>query len=177
MRCSIEPPKVEVMTATKGIKFERRFFWAYDVAAGIFLKYLIDEAEASEEAPATWLSQAMSDWRVQAAVTEHGFTLDEDWSRSQRQVFIELAGRACRKIATRESIPAAEVAGWPLVDDLHIFPRSNTVVLTAPIVELGQAIIALVSGNLSRAPTGEAWLYGTPTGRSTIRMDPPWDEY
>jgi hypothetical protein len=30
------------MTATKGIEFEGRFFWAYDVAAGVFLKHLID---------------------------------------------------------------------------------------------------------------------------------------
>ena len=48
------------MTATKGIKFEGRFFWAYDVAAGVFLKYLIDEAEASEQAGEQWLSDAVS---------------------------------------------------------------------------------------------------------------------
>jgi hypothetical protein len=60
------------MPATKGIKFEGRFFWAYDVAAGVFLKHLIDEAEASEQADAPWLSKAVSHWRVQAAITECG---------------------------------------------------------------------------------------------------------
>ena len=63
-----------------------------------------------------------------------------------------------------------------MTDELRIFPRSATEVPTAPIVELGHAIIALVSGNLPRSPEGEAWFYGTPTGRSTIRMDPSWHE-
>jgi hypothetical protein len=102
------------MTATKGIAFEGRFFWAYDVAAGVFLKHLIDEAEASQQADAPWLSQAVSRWRVQAAVTECGLTLEEDWSSAQRQTFIELAEAACKKLAARESIPAKEIR---LADD------------------------------------------------------------
>jgi hypothetical protein len=144
---------------------------AYDVAAGVFLKYLIDETEASEQANETWLSDAVSHWRVQAAITESGLTLEEHWSSVQRQIFVKLAEAACKKLATRESIPAKEIANWPLTDELRIFPRSATEVLTAPIIELGHAIIALVSGNLPRPSKGEAWFYGTPTGRSTIRMN------
>jgi hypothetical protein len=47
-------------------------------------------------------------------------------------------------------------------------------VLTGPIVELGQAIIALVAGELPEAPDGKIWFYGTPTGRETldVRKDP-----
>lgn len=71
------------MTATKGIKFEGRFFWAYDVAAGVFLKHLIDEAEASEQAGEAWLSEAVSDWRAQAAIAEFGFTLKEPKNSGQ----------------------------------------------------------------------------------------------
>jgi hypothetical protein len=159
------------MTATKGIAFEGRFFWAYDVAAGVFLKYLIDAVEASAAANEPWLADAVSHWRVQAAVTEFGLTLEEQWSSEQRKVFIKLAEGACKRIATRESIPAEEIASWPLVDDLRIFPRSKTQILTAPIVELGHAIIALVSGKLPRPSKGEAWFYGTSQGRSTIKMD------
>ena len=160
------------MTATKGISFEGRFFWAYDVASGVFLKYLVDEAEASEHKCEPWLLDAMSHWRLQACITEYGLSLEERWSSEQRQVFIKLAKEACKKIATRESIPAEEIASWRPVkgEPLSIFPRSATEVLTAPIVELGHAIIALVSGNLPRPSIGEAWFYGTPTGRSTIRM-------
>ena len=158
------------MTATKGIQFEGRFFWAYDVAAGVFLKPLIDEAEASGQADAPWLSKAMSSWRVQASITELGFTLEEEWSSAQRQTFIKFAEGACQKLATRESIPAEEIVSWPLVDELRVSPRGAKEVLTAPVVELGRAIIALVSGSLPQSPEGEAWFYGTPTGRSTIRM-------
>ena len=158
------------MTATKGISFEGRFFWAYDVAAGVFLKYLIDEAEASEHADEPWLSKAVSSWRVQAAITELGLTLEEEWSNGQRQIFVKLAEEACKKLATRKPIPAEEVANWPLVDELRIFPRTAKEVLTAPVIELGHAIIALVYGNLPRPQEGEAWFYGTPTGRSTIKM-------
>lgn len=158
------------MTATKVIEFEGRFFWAYDVAAGVFLKHLIDEAEASEQAGAPWLAKAVASWRVQAAITEYGLTLEEEWSGAERQTFIRLAEGACKKLATRESIPASEVASWPLVDELRIFPRTATEVFTAPVIELGRAIIALVSGDLPRPPEGEAWFYGTPSGRSTIRM-------
>ena len=158
------------MTASKSIEFEGRFFWAYDVAAGVFLKYLVDEAEISEHASEPWLSEAMSHWRVQAAITEHGLALEEQWSSAQKQVFIKLAESTCKKLAMRESIPAEEVASWPLVDDLHIFPRAADRIPTAPIIELGNAVISLVAGNLPRAPKGEAWFYGLPTGRSTIRM-------
>jgi hypothetical protein len=160
------------MSATKGIEFGGRFFWAYDVAAGIFLKHLTDEARASREANAPWLVDAVSDWQVQAAVTEFGLTLEENWSASQRLTFIELAERVCQTLATRESIPAEEIAAWPLVNDLHIFPRTKGEVLTAPVIELGHAIIAIVHGNLPRSPRNKAWFYGTPSGRSTIRMEP-----
>jgi hypothetical protein len=133
-------------------------------------KYLIDEAEASKQADSPWLSQAVSHWRVQAAITECGLTLEEGWSSAQKQTFIELAEAAGKKLATRESIPAEELASWPLTDKLRIFPRSANKILTGPIIELGRAIVALVSGDLPRPPEGEAWFYGTPTGRSTIRM-------
>jgi hypothetical protein len=158
------------MTATKGIDFEGRFFWAFDVAAGVFLKYLIDQAESGEHADEPWLSEAVSRWRVQAAITEFGLTLEEQWSSVQRQIFIKLAEGACEQLATRESIPAEEVAGWPLVNDLHIGTGGAKEVLTAPVIELGHAIIALVSGKLPRPPKGEAWFYGLPTGPSTIPM-------
>lgn len=35
------------MTATQFIEYERDGFWAYDVVLGVFLKHLIDAAEAS----------------------------------------------------------------------------------------------------------------------------------
>lgn len=167
---------MRLVTATKVVDYARRGFWAYDVAAGVFIKYLLDAAEKSGEAHNPWLSEAISHWRVQAVVTECGFTLEESWSAEEREAFIALAEQACAEIATRDSIPVEEIVSWPFVDDLRIFPRTAAKeVRTAPIVELGQAIVGLVLGQLPEAPKGEAWFFGTPDGRSTIRMEPSWD--
>lgn len=163
------------MTATKAVSYAGRGFWVYDVAAGVFMKYLLDAAEWSGEMHKLWLSEAISDWRVQAVVTESGFTLDEHWSAEERKAFISLAEQACAAIATRKSIPAEEIVSWAFVDDERIFPRAAKEVHTAPIVELGQAIIALLLDQLPEAPKGEAWFFGTPDGRSTIKMEPWWD--
>jgi hypothetical protein len=110
------------MTATKGIAFAGRFFWAYDVSAGVFLNHLIDEAEASEHANEPWLSKAVSSWRVQAAITEYGLTLEEEWSSTQRQTFIKLAEGACRRLATRQAIPPKKLpAGLSLTSCAYTF--------------------------------------------------------
>jgi hypothetical protein len=141
----------------------------------VFIKYLLDAAEKTGETDKPWLSDAISHWRVQAVVTEFGFTLDERWSAQERKAFISLAEEACAAIATRKSIPAEEIVSWPFVDDKRIFPRAAEEVQTAPIIELGQALIALLLDQLPEAPKGEAWFFGTPDGRSTITMEPWWD--
>lgn len=86
-----------------------------------------------------------------------------------------LIGQACAEIATRHSIPIEVMVGWSFVDNLRISPRSAKEVPTAPIVELGCAMIALLSDALPEAPKNEAWFFGAPDGRSTMRMDPSWD--
>lgn len=165
-----------LVTATQVIKYFGRGFWAYDVAVGIFIKHLLDAAEKSGEAHKTWLSKAMSDWRVQAVVTEYGFTIDERWSAQEQKAFIAMTEQACAAIEARESIPVTEIVSWPFVDDLRIFPRTNAKELrTAPVVELGRAIVALLLDRLPAAPKSEAWFFGTPEGRSTIKMQPWWD--
>ena len=145
------------MSKTKYVRYADSGFWAYDVALGIFLKHLIDAAEASDpETP--WLSTAISEWRAVASIPDIGLTLNEGWS-PQRLKFVSLADCACAKIGERTSIPAEEIVVWPLLDDLRIFPRGATEVLTAPVVELGRATIALISGTLPDLPTGStAWL-------------------
>jgi len=157
------------------VTYTDRGFWAYDVAVGVFLKYLIDAAQASEQAKTPWLSDAVSSRRVWAVILDFGLTLDANWSAEQQKKFIALAEEACAALATRDSIPAEEIVSWPFVDDLRIYPRGAKEVLTAPVVELGRAIIGLVCDELPEAPEGEAWIFGSPTGRSTIRMDPSWN--
>jgi hypothetical protein len=135
-------------------------FWAYDVALGVFLKHLVDAAEASDQADLPWLSNAVPSWRTVACISDYGLTLDEDWSAAQQRTFIALAEEACERLASRESIPAKEIVAWLLLDDLRIFPRGATEVYTEPVVELGRAVIALISGTLPEPPIGTVWFYG-----------------
>lgn len=159
------------MSQTKFVDYRDHGFWAYDVALNIFLKHLIDAAEtrlaAANEA---WLAEAVSWWRVVAGVGDYGLEIDGAWSESQLDAFVGLADQACQVLALRDRIPADEIAAWPILDDLHIFPRGATEVRTGPVIELGRAIIAIVRGTLPTAPAGTLWLYGTPEGRETIRM-------
>ena len=150
------------------VSYAGRGFWAYDVALGVFLKYLLDAAQDSRDANLPWLSEAMASWRVWAVYTDLAFTLDEHWSAEQKKTFIVLVEQACNALASRKSIPAEEIVSWPFVDDLRIFPRGEKEVLTAPVVELGRAMVALLGNDLPDAPKGEAWFFGTPTGRITI---------
>lgn len=163
------------MSRTQSVTYAGCGFWAYDVALGIFLKYLVDAAEASAEANTPWLSNAVSSWRF-SAVFGFGEVLREDWSAEQRNTFIALAEGACATLAKRASIPSEEILAWPpMLDDRGVFPRGAKEVLTAPVIELGCAIIDLLYGKLPKAPKGEAWYFGTPDGRSTIQMQDSWD--
>jgi hypothetical protein len=103
-----------------------------------------------------------------AAIPDIGLTLGAGWSAEQWQTFVALAEDACARLANRVSIPAEEIIAWPILDDVRIFPRGASEVDTAPVVELGRAIIALLSGELPDAPSGKSWLYGTETGREAI---------
>ena len=161
------------MSATQYVKYADRGFWAYDVALRVFLKHLIDAAEASDQAKTPWLLTAISSWREAACLPDYGLTLDVGWSAAERQAFITLAEDASARLAKRASIPAGEIVGWRLLDDLRIFTRGATEVLTGPVVELGRAIIELVSGQLPEAPDGKFWFYGTPTGRQTLGRQSP----
>jgi len=155
------------MSKTKFVAYKERGFWAYDVALDIFLKHLIDAAEASDQKVQPWLSSAISSWRVSCA-PDCGLHFEADWSEAQWRTFVTLAEEACAALAARASIPAEEIVRWEPFEGEPLFSRGATEVFTAPVVELGQAIIALVSGQLPEAPEGHLWFYGTPAGRDKI---------
>jgi hypothetical protein len=151
-------------------------FWAYDVALGIFLKHLIDAAEDQAAASGEgWLREEAADWRRVAGLVETiGLDLDGDrtWTTARRNVFVSLVEQACDKLAQREQIPAAEIETCPIFEDLRLSTRGEAVVATAPIVELGRAIISLIQGTLDDPPTNTLWYYGWPEGRLTMPYDP-----
>ena len=162
------------MSQTCFVRYRDRGFWAYDVALKIFLKHLIDVSQfRCVGADCVWLGEAVRSWRVSTILaSDLGLTIDidETWSTNEVSTFIELVEEACRRLADRDSIPAEEIKSWDILDGHGVFQRRATDGLTAPIVELGRAIIALVNETLPEPPTGTLWFFGTPTPDNTIRM-------
>jgi hypothetical protein len=147
-------------------------FWAYDVALGIFLKHLIEVAEARAAEPdAGWLREAVASWRVIAGLGQGtcGLEIKQSWQQAHRELFVELARQACDLMAKRRRWSAKEVTSWPILDDLRIFPRGAKFISTAPVIELAHAVIGLAEGTLPEPPPGTWWIFGTPEGRDTIR--------
>jgi hypothetical protein len=130
---------------------------------GVFLKHLLDAAEASPEAEAPWLEEPMHGWRVAACISDVGYVVDDDWSEEEREKFLRLAEQACAEIGKREWFSAEEMLGWQILDGEGVFPRGEGLT-AASVLELGHATIALVRGELPNATDGKEWFYG-PAGR------------
>jgi hypothetical protein len=146
-------------------------FWVYDVGLSIFLKHLIDVAEPRANEPdAGWLLEAIA-WRrvVAACQGTFGLEIQQPWPQAQRELFVALARQACDLMAKRKKWSAKEVTSWPIKDDERIFPRGAKFISTAPVIELGRAVIGLIEGTLPEPPQGTYWFFGTPKGRDTLR--------
>jgi hypothetical protein len=157
------------MSKTKFVEFRDHGFWTYDVGLAVFLKHLIDVAvPRSSSSNGTWLADAILDWRRVAVIPDIGLDVDASWSASQLATVIELIDEACARLAERDEYSADEITSWVLFDDLRIFPRGHLQLRTAPVVELGQALAALIEGRLPVAPAGQYWLYGAPNGRMAV---------
>jgi hypothetical protein len=155
------------LSKTQGVTFYSDFFWAYDVALGVFLKHLIDVAKAHPEEGK--LSEEVLTW---GTAYLYGLNLSDTFrSAADIETFISFASEACSRLKIRSFFPAEEVMSWMLADEpaLHISPRGDSQIATGPVVELGQAIVALISGRLDEPPPGYLWLYGLPDGRQTLR--------
>ena len=125
------------MAKTHYIGYRNDGFWAYDVAQGVLLKYLVDLAEARAAQPGmSWLQEAAHSWRIGAVL--YGLHIEESWSVEQLELFKHLVLEACERLQARETISSAEIEAWPMIDDLRIFTRGAKEVSTAPVVELAQ---------------------------------------
>jgi hypothetical protein len=158
------------MSKTMFIEYHGEGFWAYDVAVGVFLKHLVDRASQYADAqPSAWLSDCIERWRVNAVITDYGLHLDPAWTDSQRQLVRTLIDEARKEMEKVEAFSAEEAASWDLHDGQGIFSRGEARILTAPSIELGQAIGLILDGALPEAPSGTWWFYGVPDGVSTIQ--------
>lgn len=158
------------MSATVPVSFRGSHFWAFDVGLGIFLKHLLDAARrrAAAENP-SWIVDCIRRWRVNRA--EVGLHLDEKWSDDQLRSVVDLIEEACTVLKEKEMISVEERESWNDLDGLGVLSRGRSPFPTGPVVELGEAVRALLLGTLPASPQGTWWAYGWPRGRTTIAMD------
>lgn len=119
------------------------------MALAVFLKHLIDvAAEQSLEREERWLAAVVQQCRVTAHVNSYGLALGEDWSAPQIATFVRLAREACVRVGRRERLSATEMEAWSIMEGEGVFARGADEVLSGPIVELGEAIVTLLEGEL-----------------------------
>lgn len=130
------------------------------------MKHLIDAAETFQaEQPhctlSPWLAAEVEYWRPCAAITDIVVRFDDGWSEDQRRLIVALAERACATLEERPCISAAEMRHWNVLDGVvGIETRGETEILTAPVVEVGRAVVTLLSGGKIEPPPGGSWFYG-----------------
>ena len=159
------------MSRSQYVGYRDQGFWAYDVSLAIFLKHLVDVADRQlAVGNVGWLREAVDWWRVVASINDYGFEIEESWSADQVKLFLQLADEAVAVISRRPAFTADEVAGWSLLDDMHLETRGEPIVAIRPIVTLGRAVIHLVDGSLPPSPPGTWWLFGTGKEGDVIRQ-------
>lgn len=138
--------------------------WAYDAALSVLLAEVIRLGEAAPR-PRWWDEQA-DELRIQATVSDLYFELSSP-TAGELAVLFEHAASALEQ---RGSLTPAEAAAWKVYGDEPVIFRGEVPMDTAPIAELGLALVELIRGTLEDAPEGTWWYYGAPGGRRTIAM-------
>jgi hypothetical protein len=163
------------MSKTTPVQFRGRSLWAFDVSLSILLAELIDIAEAlSPQQRPPWLPGALPTLRVHAVVgADLQFNPDLDLEDGQLDELISLIAQATRRLRQQRTVTAAEAAEWRVLDNRPVLWRSADAVDTAPIAELGEAIIQLLQGTLPPSPPGTWWYFGLSGGPRTVAMRDP----
>lgn len=156
------------MSGNVTVWFRGRMFWAKSYGLSIVIAATVEAADRRGDL--AWLDETIESWRVQACVRDLGMTLDDDWSPEQVGVVASLVDEAGRWLAGRGSLPAAELNGWHLSDELTVDGGGFTqAVDVAGPVEVATAVRDLLLGTLPPDPDDGWWFVGKGTGRSTIR--------
>ncbi|GLZ01194.1 hypothetical protein [Actinoplanes sp. NBRC 103695] len=120
-----------------------------------------------------WWAGSVRELCVAAAISDLGLNLDGWSDEVERQEFATLLEEATDQFGAREPVTAGEAAGWIVLDDLPVIFRGDQPMDTKPVAELARALADLLRGQLGPPPPGTWWFYGSPGGRSTLRMRDP----
>jgi hypothetical protein len=153
-------------------------FWAYDLALGIWLKKALDEIARQgwqgEPSPA---AAELSDWAT-VAVLGSSSVLDltpRSLTLARQDNFEGIATGIETWLESRERLSGPELAEWRLLDDAPISRADAPAVVengteTAPVIDLGRALVSAVLGVLPPPPPATWWAIGFASERTTIAM-------
>jgi len=159
------------MSRSLYINFRDDGFWAYDVPSSVFLKFLVDAANDRMAAGTEqWLSNAVCNWRVTAAISELSHYADDEWSQSQIDIVVELCRTTINAIRRGGDIPAYEIESWPILDEHRICTRGHDSVPCEPVARLGEAFVALLQNRLPKLPERHWWFFTLDENPDTIAM-------
>ncbi|MET8911172.1 hypothetical protein [Micromonospora sp. NPDC004551] len=158
------------MSKTCFVEFNGSGFWALSDSLAVLLgqSVVVAEEMAADRRSATF-ADVIHQLRVSAVVTDLGLLVDAAWRGTRLDLLLHLIEEANRRLAQRGRVTASEVAGWTALGDDVIELRRDTVE-TAPVIELGQAVLHLLRGTLPSAPKGTWWFYGVEGGPQIIVM-------
>jgi hypothetical protein len=120
-----------------------------------YLGFLISAANELATDRQDWLDVAIRGWEVNMEISDYGLYLNEDWSDSQVGAVCELCRCANQKIRAANTDRQSEIALWPILPQR----RGHEFIPSEPLARFGEAMIALLEGNLAEPPTGHIWFY------------------
>jgi hypothetical protein len=76
-----------------------------------------------------------------------------------RSAFLALVAKASDRLAERQQVTAEEAAAWIVFDGMPVIWRGDDVLLTAPVVTFGRALVDMAAGTYPAAPPGHEWFF------------------
>jgi hypothetical protein len=160
------------MSATVPVGCRGRNVWARDVSLAILVHEILAAASDTQDVP--WLAGVLDDFRMAAILGADGYLdLDRGLDEEHRERVVGLVEDAMRRLQRYGEISAAEAAAMELAPGQPVRWRGQDKISTTPIVELGDAVVALLRGTLPPAPAQTWWAVGWDGGWQTIRMPGP----
>ncbi|MEU7632918.1 hypothetical protein AB0C34_23515 [Nocardia sp. NPDC049220] len=164
------------MSRTSFVEIDGRGFWSLDDALGVWLAYLVEQADRHDRIEDGLLSEQVECWRVAAAITDCGCSVSIE-TEQQREWIGEFADAARRAAVAAGDITEDRLREWMIVPDMAVsdgFSRTRGGIGVDRVLEVADGFIALVNGRFPADPPSGWWFLGTGAGMQVIkrRSDP-----
>jgi hypothetical protein len=158
------------MSRTSWVEIAGRGFWSLDDALGVWLAYLVEQADNHDRVQDGWLTGQVECWRVAAAITDYGCSLSIE-TEQQREWISEFAGAARGAAVAAGNITEQRLREWMILPDVAVsdgFSRTEGGIGVDRVLEVADGLIALVNGRFPADPPTGWWFLGTGDGVQVI---------